>query len=57
MIKDSETKARDRNLEEIARLLGRPVAPKQVLPAKWLRLADGATVTLFTGSGKLRGFQ
>lgn len=31
MSKDSETKARDRNLEEIARLLGRPVTPRQVV--------------------------
>lgn len=31
MSKDSETKTRDRNLEEIARLLGRPVTPKQVV--------------------------
>jgi hypothetical protein len=31
MSKDSETKTRDRNLEEIARLLGRPAQPKQVV--------------------------
>ena len=31
MSKDSETKTRDRNLEEIARLLGRPVRPRQVV--------------------------